>query len=432
MRRIRVGLLGLGTVGSGVFKALKSNRDVILKRTDLLFEISGILVRDRQKRREVDGIQPLLTTRFEQLLEQKVDVVLEAIGGVEPARTYIERALKAGCHVVTANKELIAKHGVELDALAQEKGVQLLYEASVGGGIPVLGTLRHLLKSNRIHRFSAILNGTTNYILTRMETEGISFDQALAEAQQKGYAEADPTSDVDGLDAAYKLAILGRLTFEVDVPVSQVSCRGIRDINPWELQLARSLGYRIKLLAQGEQYGEKGPLSLQVGPALLPFSHPLARIEGVHNAVHLEGDIVQDVTLVGQGAGERPTASAMVEDLCNVCCLPADHGCSAGEATLLPVDTGGSRFLFLETRESITQAKVAEVREVLRQIGLAVTDVSALREGKNGLAIILRRWDPSYPAVLLAELGLDVTHVVDRPVFGAVSSSDPALAASVS
>lgn len=422
MKRVGVALLGLGTVGAGVFKALESNRDVIVKRTGLWVEICGILVRDSGKKRGVTGVQTLLTTRFERLLEQQVDVVLEAIGGVEPARTYVEQALLAGCHVVTANKELIAKHGVELERLARKQGVQLLYEASVGGGIPILGTLRHLLKSNRIHRFSAILNGTTNYILTKMESERISFTQALADAQRRGYAEADPTADVDGLDAAYKLAILGRLAFAAEVFPSEISCRGIRHITLSELDLSRLLGYRIKLVALGVQYGEKGPMSLQVGPALLPVSHPLARIEGVHNAVCLEGDVVQDVTLTGQGAGEQPTASAMMEDLCNLFLLPPDRDNSLQAATLLPMDAGGSRFLYLETREHLGTEHVTALRETLDRIGLAVTDIAVQKEGGKRLAMILRRWDPSYRAVLLAELGLNVTRVVDRPVWGAGSS----------
>lgn len=418
VRRIGVGLLGLGTVGTGVFKTLESNRDVIVKRTGLWFEVRGILVRDTGKQRRVAGIQSLLTTRFERLLEQKVEVVLEAIGGVEPARTYVERALVAGCHVVTANKELIAKHGVELERLARQKGVQLLYEASVGGGIPILGSVRHLLKSNRIHRFSAILNGTTNYILTKMESEQVSFAQALADAQGRGYAEADPSADVDGVDAAYKLAILGRLAFETTIPPAEISCRGIRDIALSELALARLLGYRIKLLALGVQYGEKGPISLQVGPTLLPLSHPLARIEGVHNAVRLEGDVVQDVMLVGHGAGEKPTASAMAEDLCNVFLLPGDRQDSLAAATLLPPDAGGSRFLFLETRESIPAEAIPALRETLRRIGLAVIDMAVQPKDGNCVAMILRRWDPSYPSVLLAELGFNVSRVIDRPVFG--------------
>jgi homoserine dehydrogenase len=415
LRRIRVGLLGLGTVGTGVLKALKSNQDVIVKRTGMWFELCGILVRDRQKSRGVEGVRHLLTTRFEQVLEQEVDVVLEAMGGVEPACTYIRQALEAGCHVVTANKELIAKHGIELERMARERGVQLLYEASVGGGIPVLGTLRHLLKSNRIHRFSAILNGTTHYILTRMEATGVSLDRALAEAQRLGYAEADSSADVDGWDAAYKAVILARLAFEVDVPLSHIPCQGIRDVRASELQLARSLGYRIKLLVQGERYGETGPLSLEVGPALLPLSHPLARVEGVHNAIHLEGDVVQDVTLMGQGAGEQPTASAMVEDLCNVFRLPEGSGSVLDQASLLPVDRGGSRFLFLETRDTASPEKIAEVRSRLEPI------IQALQARENKWALILRRWEFADPDEWVARLGLDVIRVVDRPVIGTVN-----------
>lgn len=417
MKRIGVGLLGLGTVGGGVYKALQSQEDVILKRTETLFEVRSILVKEKQKERSVNGVQSLITTDFDRVLEAGVQVVVEAIGGTEPARTYVERALKAGCHVVTANKELMAKHGVQLERLARSRKVQILYEASVGGGIPVLGTMGHFLKTNRLHRISGILNGTTNYILTRMSREGASFEKVLAEAQQKGYAEADPAADVDGFDAVYKLAILCRLAFETDVPVRQIFREGIRDITPEELELVRKLGYAVKLLATGEQYGEKGPVSLRVGPTLLPLSHPLASVDGVYNAVHLEGDVVGDVTLVGRGAGEKPTAGAVVEDLCNLFRLPPPRLPLSGDSLLLPAgEAGGSRFICMR----LGNREVPDPEQLcqrLEGIGLEVVDAVSSRDG---VAFILRRWDPSYTSMVMTELGLEKSRIISRPIRGII------------
>ncbi|MFD1427411.1 homoserine dehydrogenase [Kroppenstedtia sanguinis] len=414
MKRIGVGLLGFGTVGGGVYKTLRSQEDVILKRTETLFEVRSILVKEKEKERSIEGVQPLITTDFDRVLESGVEVIVEAIGGTEPARMYVERALEAGCHVVTANKELMAKHGVQLERLARHHQVQILYEASVGGGIPVLGTMGHFLKANRVQRITGILNGTTNYILTRMAREGASFEEVLAEAQQKGYAEADPAADVDGFDAVYKLAILCRLAFETQVSVQQILREGIRDITPEELELAQRLGYVVKLLATGEQYGEKGPVSLGVSPSLLPISHPLAGVEGVYNAIHLEGDVVGDVTLVGRGAGERPTASAVVEDLSNLFRLPSPK-LPLSDSMLLPAgEAGGSRFLFMKLREGEVP-EPEKLRQKLERIGLEVVDVVSAR---GGVAFILRRWDPSYTSVVVTELGLELSQIVSRPVQG--------------
>ncbi|PTX53663.1 homoserine dehydrogenase [Melghirimyces profundicolus] len=415
MKRIRVGLLGFGTVGAGVFHALRSQEEIILRRTGAVFDIRSILVQNAAKERPAE-VKPLITTDFRRVLKEEIQVVVEAIGGIEPARTYVEQAIEAGCHIVTANKELVAKHGVELERMARRNGVHFFYEASVGGGIPVLGTLIHFLKSNRIHRVSGILNGTTNYILTRMAEEAAPFEQVLEEARQKGYAEADPSADVDGFDAVYKLVILGRLAFEADISVSDVQREGIRDVTAVELAMARRLGYTVKLLAVGEQYGENGPISLGVEPALLPLPHPLASVNGVYNAIHLEGDMVQDVTLVGQGAGEQPTSSAVVEDLCNLSLLPSPMRSLKTEPLILPAaETGGRRFVCLETREhGVPEAKTLKSR--LESIGLSVEETTVSPEG--GAAFILRRWDPSYPSVLVAELGLDLARISVRRVFG--------------
>jgi homoserine dehydrogenase len=421
MKRVNVALLGLGTVGTGTYKMLQSNQDVIARKTGTLFEVRRILVRDLTKKRKVEGVKHLLTTRFEDVLDAGVQVVIEAMGGIEPTRTYVMKAIEAGCHVVTANKELIAKHGVELEQLAREKGVQLLYEASVGGGIPVLGTLQHLLKANRIHKVSGIVNGTCNYILTQMSEYGRSFDSVLAEAQEKGYAEADPTADVEGFDSAHKLAILCRLAFGVDVAVDDIPRKGITDITVAELEIARRLGYSIKLLAQAEQYGEEGPVALQVAPTLVPLSHPLSGVRGVYNAIHVEGDVVQDVTLVGQGAGEQPTGSAVVEDLCNVYRLPALRAASLRRPMILPAgEESGIQFLLIETEEVLAADVADKWKADLLDTGIQVLDALIYPDhGRSHAAFLVRNWEPRLVSVLPVEWEVSIKRIITRPVLAA-------------
>ncbi|SFJ58165.1 homoserine dehydrogenase [Thermoflavimicrobium dichotomicum] len=313
-KTVRVGLLGLGTVGSGVMKVLLHQQALIKERTGYRIEVPHILVRDPKKKRKVKVFPEQLTTDADRIVDdQDISIVIEVMGGVEPARTILLKALRSGKHVITANKELLAKHGSELMKAAQESGVQLLFEASVAGGIPVIRFLQGYLTANRVYEISGILNGTTNYILTKMEQTGQTFAEALAEAQELGYAEADPTDDVEGYDAAYKLAILTNLAFDVEVPVSDIFREGIKEIRPIDLGWAREFGYVIKLLARSRKT-ERG-IELSVGPCLLPLSHPLARVHDVFNAVTVYSDVVGDVTLVGKGAGEYPTASAVIEDL---------------------------------------------------------------------------------------------------------------------
>jgi homoserine dehydrogenase len=310
----KVALLGLGTVGCGVVKSLGINEARWKEHFGSKVEIAGILVRDRFKKRKVDVDPDIITTDFEQiLLVDDLSVVIEVIGGIEPARSYIIQAIEKGCHVVTANKELMAKHGDELLSWAEQKGVHLLYEASVAGGIPILGTLRNQLQFNQIDRISGILNGTTNYILSQMTSHGRSYEEVLKEAQQLGYAELDPTSDVDGHDALYKLIILARCTLGISVKPNQVSCEGIRSVRIEEIALAEALGFRLKLVAAMESQGTD--VLLEVSPRLIHKGHALYDVNDVFNAVHVSGNIVGDLAFIGKGAGEFPTASAVLEDL---------------------------------------------------------------------------------------------------------------------
>lgn len=356
MKKVNVALLGLGTVGSGVWKMLKENQDVIARKTGKWYQVNAILVKDPEKKRDLDITETLVTTDFSQVLTEDTDVLVEVMGGVEPAFSYIKQAMKKGCHVVTANKELMAKHGMELEELSKQYKVQLRYEASVGGGIPVISTLRHFLKANRIDRIQGILNGTTNYILTKMKEDGCSFAEVLKDAQEKGYAESDPSSDVEGLDAVYKLTILMRLAFQVNLSVSEIFYQGITDMMPEELQLAEKLGYSIKLLAQAEKFGENGPVTGSVFPTLVPTEHPLASVRDVYNAVSVEGDYVQDLTFVGQGAGQKPTASAVVEDLLNTDAFVEENMIQVKEPWMLSGDDlFQTRFLLLKVRGQVTE-----------------------------------------------------------------------------
>jgi homoserine dehydrogenase len=245
--------------------------------------------------------------------DPEIEVVIEVAGGDEPMRSYLERAIQAGKHVITANKVVMAKHGPELLDQAAEKNVDVYFEAAVGGGIPLISAFRTDLQANRIERVSAVINGTTNYVLGRMASAGLSLREAVAEAQVAGYAEADPTDDIGGFDAAYKLAILGSIAYEIKVRPDEIYREGIEGIEPVDFRYARELGYAIKLIAHTQRH--PGRVEARVHPAMVPLDHPLARVEGAENAVFVEGDLVGQVLLVGQGAGGGPTASAVVGDL---------------------------------------------------------------------------------------------------------------------
>ncbi|UIO40629.1 homoserine dehydrogenase [Brevibacillus brevis] len=310
---VRVGLLGLGTVGGGVIKTIRSQQEKLASRLGKRIEIVKALVRDSEKERAVHVDPALLTTDFEDVLRSDVDIVVEVMGGVEPTYDYVRALIEKGCHVVTANKELLAKKGTELVDLANQHQVHLAYEASVAGGIPILSVLRQFLRTNDIQGVRGILNGTTNFILTKMEAEQLSYQEVLKQAQELGYAEADPRSDVEGFDAMYKLYILAQLVYGESLPLADVVRKGIADLSAGHIRIASDLGYRIKLIAQA--YQAKKGIRLSVEPTMLPLSHPLAQIHDAFNAVQLSGNIVGDLLFTGRGAGELPTASAVVEDL---------------------------------------------------------------------------------------------------------------------
>jgi homoserine dehydrogenase len=271
-------------------------------------------VRDKTKRRSIEVSPDLLTEDASQLLDDpSIEVVIEVAGGDEPMHSYIERSIRNGKHVITANKMVMAQHGPELLDLAADQNVDVYFEAAVGGGIPLISTFRTDLQANRIERVSAVINGTTNYVLGRMAAVGMPMRDAVREAQEAGYAEADPTDDVGGFDATYKLAILASIAYEIKVRPAEIYREGIEGIEPVDFRYAHELGYAIKLIAHTQRH--PGRVEARVHPAMVPLDHPLAHVEGAENAVFVEGDLVGQVQLVGQGAGGRPTASAVVGDL---------------------------------------------------------------------------------------------------------------------
>ena len=310
--KIKVALLGAGNVGSQAARILVEDNAVLEKRIGAPVELIGIAVRDTNASRHWNADPSLYTTDAESLIDA-ADVVIELTGGIEPARTRILRALKAGKSVVSGNKALLAKHGVELQAAADESGAQLSYEAAVAGAIPILRPLRDSLAGDRVTRVLGIMNGTTNYILDQMDTTGASFADALAEAQKLGYAEADPTADVEGHDAASKAAIVASLAFHSDFTIDDVQTEGITSITADDVAAADADGYVIKLLAICEREGADGA-NIRVNPTLIPRQHPLAGVHGAFNAVFVEAENAGELMFYGPGAGGAPTASAVLGD----------------------------------------------------------------------------------------------------------------------
>jgi homoserine dehydrogenase len=315
MRRVRIALLGCGTVGGGLVRLLASSRARLAASYGVEFSLARVLVRDLSRPR--DGVErDLLTACIDSAIPERCDVVVELLGGIEPARTLLERALARGLPVVTANKALLAQHGAGLVTSAATQGVQLGFEGSVCGGVPIVRALRDGLAGDRVESVTGVLNGTCNVVLTLMERDGASFEAALQAARAAGFAEADPSLDIDGWDAAQKLVVLTALAFGEWVPVADVRVRGIRDVTPARLAEARSRGRVLRLVATAERLA--GQLSLAVEPRELALDHPLAAVAMEQNAVLVRGDEVGELLFQGRGAGAGPTATAVLADLCEV------------------------------------------------------------------------------------------------------------------
>jgi len=314
---IKVAILGLGTVGSGVYKLLTQQSEDFIWKVGSKLEISKVLVNNINKQRSLAVDKEILTDKWQEIIDDpEIKIIIEVMGGIEPAKSYILQALKVGKHVVTANKDLLAQYGKELFDTANSQASDLAFEASVAGGIPIIRPLKQCLAGNKIEEILGIINGTTNYILTQMTYGQVSFESALQEAQRLGYAEADPTSDVEGYDAARKLAILASLAFQSRVTLQDVYIEGISNLTLADITYARELGYVVKLIAVAK-HSEEG-IEARVHPMFIPYTHPLASVNDSFNAVFVKGNAVGEAMFYGRGAGELPTASAILGDVIDV------------------------------------------------------------------------------------------------------------------
>ena len=348
---VRVGLLGCGTVGAAFASLVTEHAEQLTARAGVPISVTRVAVRDLGKGRDVKLAADCFTDDAAALVrDPDVDVVVELMGGIDPARTLITDALRAGKPVITANKELIARHGPDLFEIAAAAGVDLLFEASVAGGIPLMRPLRESLAGDRISRVMGIVNGTTNYILTQMAEEGSSFDEALAEAQRLGFAEADPSADIEGRDAAAKATIIATIAFGARVDLADVYCEGIVGITADDIASAAALGYVVKLLAVAEE--SEGAIAVRVHPAMVPLTHPLATVRGSFNAVFIEAEAVGELMLSGRGAGGGPTASAVLGDLVDAVknLVGGGRGATIGELVprpMRPIDEAEMPFYVL-------------------------------------------------------------------------------------
>ena len=387
-KEIKAALLGAGTVGGGVYKLVERRAAEMPDKAGAELKITKVLVKNLQKKRE--GIpSEVLTDDWEGIIhDPEISIVIELMGGVEPARTYILQALEAGKNVVTANKDLLAEHGQELMEAAERNHCDLCFEAAVGGGIPIIRPLKECLAGNEITEVMGIVNGTTNYILTKMTQEGWDFDDALKEAQRLGFAEADPTADVEGLDAGRKMAILASIAFHSRVTFKDVDVKGITKITAKDIQYAKEFGYTLKLL--GVARNEEGKMEVGVSPMMIPSTHPLANVNDSFNAVFVHGDAVDDAMFQGKGAGEFPTASAVVGDLISVardmqydCC--GRIGCSCYKnLSMKPAGEARHKYflrLIVEDRTGI----LAGVAGVLGNNGVSINQVIQ-KPAVNGVA----------------------------------------------
>ncbi len=399
MSAFRVGLLGRGTVGGAFAELLPQHADRIERTTGLRPELSGVLTRS--------------SGSFDEILANS-DLIVELIGGLEPAREYLTRAMGEGRHVVTANKQLLSHHGEELWDLARDNDVQLRFEGAVAGVVPVIRVLAESLAGATIDRVHGIVNGTTNFILTEMARTGATFEQALAEAQRLGYAEADPSEDVDGRDAAAKMAILARLAFETPIHIDQVSYEGIEHIQPDDLEYARDLGLGLKLIGTAERVGERA-LSVRVHPAFLYPGHPLASIHGPFNAVTVESEAITEITMSGPGAGGPQTATAVLGDVISAMIPPASTP-PATERLDLVQDVVSAFYLHLEVADE--PGVLAQVAQVLALQDVSVKSVvqKGMRDQARLVMVVHPVLESRFAAAMELIAGLEVMRAPPRAI----------------
>ncbi|MCR2802644.1 homoserine dehydrogenase [Paenibacillus soyae] len=420
MRPVKVGLLGLGTVGTGVVRIVEGHQEDLQTQVGSPIMIEKVLVQNKSKSRNI-SISPdkLTEDPWEIIRHPEIDVIVEVMGGIEHTKEYILEALSLGKHVVTANKDLMALHGAEILAKAQEHRCDVLYEASVAGGIPIIRTLVEGFSSDRITKIMGIVNGTTNYILTKMSQEGASYADVLKEAQELGYAEADPTSDVEGLDAARKMTILSTLGFRSNVALEDVSAQGISSVSKEDILYAKRLGYELKLLGIAERQDDQ--ISVSVQPTMVKKSHPIASVNGVFNAVYVYGEAVGETMFYGAGAGELPTATSIVADLVAVVKnlklgVNGKQGAVAYKEKKLKTDEQISSKYFLLLHVADRAGVLARITQVFADFEVSLESVLQQPNPSNPEAeIIIITHDASKAAIqkVLGEFkSLDVVHKV--------------------
>lgn len=390
---VRVGILGLGVVGGGTWQVLHRNAESITQRVGAPVRVARVADLDWERERDVAVPEELRTTDAADVYAaDDIDIVVETIGGIEPATDFVLKAIANGKSVVTSNKEMMAKRGAEILDAAAAAGVDVEFEGAVGGTIPIIRALKESLEANRIEEVTGILNGTTNYILTRMTAEGSAYEDVLADAQRLGYAEADPTNDVEGIDAKYKIAILSAIAFGHRISYDEIYCEGITKVAADDIDYATEMGYAIKLLATARRAGEK--LDVRVHPALVPQEHPLAQVNGVFNAVWVVGDACDQVMLYGRGAGDLPTGSAVAGDI-----LDCARNILAGTRSRVPCTCVGEADVMaiedVETRNYVRMrvkdrpGVLGSIATIFGQEGVSIESVVQRGGSENGLAEIV-------------------------------------------
>lgn len=400
LEEIKVGLLGLGTVGSGVIKLIEGNTQDLQQKTNTLITVKKVLVQSLEKEREINIEQEKLTLDpYELIDDPEIDVIIEVMGNVETTFKYLMRALEVGKHVVTANKDLVARHGTELKNQARKYERNMFYEASVAGGIPIIRSLVDGFSADRITKIVGIVNGTTNYILSKMSEEGESFEAMLDMAQRLGYAEADPTADIEGGDAVMKMVILSNLAFNMDVKVDDVYVEGITNVTEEDISFGNQLGYVIKLLGVAKLNNDQ--LEVSVQPTLVPKRHPLSKIDGVNNAIYVYGEAVGETMFYGSGAGQLPTATAVVSDLVSVV--------NYHRRGMFKINTLAYRKRNIKTDEMIEHRYFVRLR-VVDRIGVMAKITHLFAENQISLQEILQLPDEDESRAQL----IIITHVTSK------------------
>jgi len=383
MKQVRIGIIGFGTVGTGTIKILLNQRELIKKRTGIDLILKKVADKDIEKPREITLSKEILTTDAMELIKNPdIDIVVELIGGIHPAKDFIIEAFRNGKHVVTANKALLAEEGNDIFLEARQKGVKLGFEASVGGGIPIIKVMREGLVANKMLAIYGIINGTTNYIFTKMTDEKIDFQDALRQAQDLGYAEADPTLDIEGIDSAHKLTILASLAYGIPLSFNKVYCEGITKITAQDIAFAGEFGYKIKLLAITKILD--GEIELRVHPTMIPDNYLISKVDGVFNAIYVEGDSVGPTLYYGRGAGSMPTGSAVVADIVDIAkgseTLPFDF---SEKYNIKPVQEIESRYYFRFTALD-SPGVLSKISGVFGQHNISIASVIQKGRSKAG------------------------------------------------